>query len=66
PPVSPPVNANETFVSTGDKITAVEIQYNPEPTQDGHFVSTDKQSARDAIKEMLVTFARDGIPTVSP
>jgi hypothetical protein len=71
PPVSPPVNANETFVSTGDKITAVEIQYEPIADKeghvsDGHFVSTDNPSARAAIQEMLVTFARDGIPTVSP
>jgi len=63
----PPVSANQIFgFSSIDKITAVEIQYQPDATYDGHFVSTNNPHARAAIQEMLVTFARDGIPTVSP
>ena len=61
----PPVSNNEFFGSYG-KLTAVEIQYQPAATYDGHFVSTQNPSARAAIQEMLVTAARDGIPTVSP
>jgi hypothetical protein len=66
--VDPPVSNNEFFGSYG-KLTAVEIQYKPGPpgpTYDGHFVSTQNAGARAAIQEMLVTAARDGIPTVSP
>jgi len=63
--VLPPVSNNEFFGSYG-KLTAVEIQYQPAATYDGHFVSTQNASARAAIQEMLVTAARDGIPTVSP
>jgi hypothetical protein len=70
-PAVPPVSNNEFFGSYG-KLTAVEIQYQP-PTNagggflyDGHFVSTQNPSARAAIQEMLVTAARDGVPTVSP
>jgi hypothetical protein len=61
----PPVSYNEFFGSSG-KLTALEIQYQPGATYDGHFVSTQNPSARAAIQEMLVTAARDGIPTVSP
>jgi hypothetical protein len=61
----PPVSSNEFFGSYG-KLTAVEVQYQPAATYDGHFVSTMNPSARAAIQEMLVTAARDGIPTVSP
>jgi hypothetical protein len=61
----PPVSDNEFFGSFG-KLTALEIQYQPDATYDGHFVSTQNPSARAAIQEMLVTAARDGIPTVSP
>lgn len=61
----PPVSYNEFFGSYG-KLTALEIQYQPGATYDGHFVSTQNPSARAAIQEMLVTAARDGIPTVSP
>jgi hypothetical protein len=63
--VAPPVNDNEYFGSYG-KLTAVEIQYRPTGNYDGHFVSTQNPAARKAIQEMLVTFARDGVPTVSP
>lgn len=63
--VDPPVSYNEYFGSYG-KLTAVEIQYQPTGNYDGHFVSTQNPSARSAIQEMLVTFARDGVPTVSP
>lgn len=61
----PPFSNNELFGSYG-KLTALEIQYAPAATYDGHFVSTQNPSARAAIQEMLVTAARDGIPTVSP
>jgi hypothetical protein len=63
--VDPPVSNNEFFGSYG-KLTALEIQYQPDPTYDGHFVSTRNAGARAAIQQMLVTAARDGIPTVSP
>jgi hypothetical protein len=59
------VSYNEFFGSYG-KLTAVEIQYQPDAIYDGHFVSTQNLSARAAIQQMLVTAARDGIPTVSP
>ena len=61
----PPFSDNEFFGSYG-KLTALEIQYAPAATYDGHFVSTQNLSARAAVQEMLVTAARDGIPTVSP
>jgi hypothetical protein len=61
----PPFSNNEYFGSYG-KLTALELQYAPAATYDGHFVSTQNLSARAAIQEMLVTAARDGIPTVSP
>lgn len=60
-----PVTNNEYFGHYG-KLTAVEVQYQPTAAYDGHFVSTQNPSARKAIQEMLVTFARDGIPAVSP
>jgi hypothetical protein len=59
------VSDNEFFGSYG-KLTAVEIQYQPGATYDGHFVSTQNANARAAIQEMLVNAARDSIPTVSP
>jgi hypothetical protein len=62
---TPPVSRNEYFGPVG-KLTAVEIQYKPDATYDGHFVSTQNPSARAAIQQMLVTAARDGVPTVSP
>jgi hypothetical protein len=66
-PIVPPVSGNVSFRSYDDQPeTAVEIQYQPSAAYDGHFVSTQNLSARAAIQEMLVTFARDGIPTVSP
>jgi hypothetical protein len=61
----PPYSNNEYFIPVG-KLTAIELQYAPAATYDGHFVSTQNPSARAAIQEMLVTAARDGIPTVSP
>ena len=66
-PIVPPVSGNVSFRSYDDQPeTAVEIQYQPSAAYDGHFVSTQNLSARAAIQEMLVTFARDGVPTVSP
>ena len=65
-PVVPPVSLNENFGTISRQLTAVEIQYQPTAAYDGHFVSTQNLSTRAAIQEMLVTFARDGIPTVSP
>ncbi len=63
--VAAPVSFNEFFGWSG-KLTAVQIQYAPAAGHDGHFVSTENSSARAAIQEMLVTAARDGVPTVSP
>lgn len=60
-----PVSNNDFFGSYA-KLTAVQIQYQPGPTYDGHFVSTQHPGARAAIQQMLVTAARDGIPTVTP
>jgi hypothetical protein len=62
---APPFSNNEYFGSYG-RLTAIELQYAPAATYDGHFVSTQNPTARAAIQEMLVTAARDGIPTVSP
>lgn len=61
----PPYSANTFFGSYG-KLTALEIQYQPATGHDGHFVSTENANARAAIQEMLVTTARDGVPTVTP
>ena len=61
----PPFSNNEYFMPVG-RLTAIELQYAPDATYDGHFVSTQNLGARHAIQEMLVTAARDGIPTVSP
>ena len=61
----PPYSSNEFFGHAG-KLTALQIQYQPDGTYDGHFVSTDNPQARAAIQQMLVTAARDGIPTVTP
>jgi predicted esterase len=63
-----PAHNNEFFGSYGS-LTALEVQYAPAPppnTYDGHFVSTQNPAAHAAIQEMLVTFARDGVPSVSP
>jgi len=65
PPTSLPAHLNEFFGSY-PKVTALQIQYQPTGAYDGHFVSTQNPSARAAIQEMLITFARDGVPTVSP
>lgn len=67
PKVAPPVWNDEDF-GPFDHLTAVELQYSPDPASpyDGHFVSTQNPAARAAIQQMLVTTFRDGIPTVSP
>jgi hypothetical protein len=63
----PPFSNNEYFGRVG-RLTALQLQYQPEPAgaYDGHFVSTNNPAARAAIQQMLVTAARDGIPTVTP
>jgi hypothetical protein len=61
----PPVHDNAYF-GTFLFVTAVELQYEPDTTYDGHFVSTNNPAARAAIQQMLVTTFRDGVPTVSP
>jgi hypothetical protein len=61
----PPFSENEVFWPLG-RLTALEIQYAPTAVYDGHFVSTENPAARAAIQQMLVTAARDGVPTVSP
>jgi predicted esterase len=60
-----PYSNNEYFGTSGN-LTALQIQYQSDGTYDGHFVSTDNPRARAAIHQMLVTAARDGIPTVMP
>jgi hypothetical protein len=69
-PTPAPVWNNQDFASQFGPIyhtlTAVELQYEPAATYDGHFVSTQNPAARAAIQQMLVTTFRDGIPTVSP
>jgi predicted esterase len=64
-PTAPPYSNNEFFGRYG-KLTALQIQYQPDGTYDGHFVSTSHPHARAAIQQMLVTAARDGVPTVTP
>lgn len=49
----------------GVNITAVQAQYAP-AGYDGHFVSTEHARARAAIQRFLVTFAKEGMPTVDP
>lgn len=61
----PPLCENEFFGSYG-MLTAGQVQYQSDGTYDGHFVSTNNPTARATIQEMLVTFARDGIPTIAP
>jgi hypothetical protein len=69
-PIPAPVSNNQDFASDFGPIfyslTAVELQYEPAATYDGHFVSTQNPAARAAIQQMLVTTFRDGVPTVSP
>jgi hypothetical protein len=69
-PAVAPVWNNQDFASDFGPIyqslTAVDLQYQPDVTYDGHFVSTQNPAARAAIQQMLVTTFRDGIPTVSP
>lgn len=64
PTTTAPARGN-LLVGDGKAVTAVQAQYSPS-AYDGHFVSTQHPSARRAIREALVTFARDGIPTVAP
>jgi hypothetical protein len=64
-PNGPPYSNNAFFFPFG-QMTALEIQYQPDPSYDGHFVSTQNPRARAAIQQMLVSYARDGIPTVTP
>jgi hypothetical protein len=61
----PPYHNNAFFFPYG-QLTALEIQYKPDVTYDGHFVATQNPRARAAIQEMLVSYARDGVPTVTP
>jgi pimeloyl-ACP methyl ester carboxylesterase len=58
-----PIMANHQ-AATG-KVTAVHMQYAP-GAYDGHFVSTQNDNARKAIRQMLVTFMRGGTPAVQP
>jgi hypothetical protein len=58
-----PLKANVLF-NNATPITAAQIQYQPNATYDGHFVSTENPDARTAIQTFLVTFARDDAPTI--
>jgi hypothetical protein len=62
--VTAPVKGNIT--TAGGTITAVQAQFKPDATYDGHFVSTQNPTARHMIQQTLGTFVRDGQPTVSP
>jgi hypothetical protein len=64
PPIAAPARGNVTSAA-GAPITAVQAQYQPDK-YDGHFVSTENAAARRAIRQMLGTFVRDGVPTVNP
>jgi predicted esterase len=64
PAIAAPAHGNYTS-STGAQVTAVQAQYKP-AGYDGHFVSTEQSSARRAVRQMLGTFVRDGVPTVTP
>src|SRR6185436_4215430 len=65
PAIAAPAKGNVT-TAAGAPITAVEAQYMPGNNYDGHFVSTQNSAARRAIRQMLATFVRDGVPTVNP
>jgi hypothetical protein len=58
-----PIKANVYFDGQ-TLVTAGQIQYQPDGTYDGHFVSTNHPSARAAIQTFLVTFVRDDAPTI--
>ncbi|HEX7598341.1 MAG TPA: hypothetical protein VF518_09005 [Polyangia bacterium] len=58
-----PIKVNASF-NNSTPITAAQIQYQPAPSYDGHFVSTENAEARTAIQTFLVTFARDDAPTI--
>jgi predicted esterase len=61
-----PAPAKGNFTTAdGTPITAVEAQYKP-GNYDGHFVSFQSSAARRAVRQMLGTFVRDGVPTVNP
>jgi hypothetical protein len=64
PGIMSPARGNFT-TAAGLPLTAVEAQYTP-GNYDGHFVSTSNASARRAVQQMLATFVRDGVPTVTP
>jgi len=65
PAIPAPAKGNIT-TAAGAAITAVQAQYKPAGTDDGHFVSTQNAGARRAVRQMLGTFVRDGVPTVTP
>jgi hypothetical protein len=65
PAIAAPARGNIT-TGAGAQITAAEAQYVPAGTNDGHFVSTQNGSARRAVRQMLGTWVRDGVPTVNP
>jgi predicted esterase len=65
PAIAAPAKGNLT-TAAGAAITAVQAQYAPTGKDDGHFVSTQNPAARKAVRQMLGTFVRDGVPTVTP
>jgi hypothetical protein len=65
PAIAAPAKGNVT-TAAGAAITAVQAQYKPAGKDDGHFVSTQNPAARRAVRQMLGTFVRDGVPTVTP
>jgi hypothetical protein len=63
--VALPISANQAF-GTQANITAAQVQYQPDGTYDGHFVSTNNPAARQTIQKMLVTFVRETNPIIGP
>jgi hypothetical protein len=60
-----PAKANRGFGALG-LVTAGMIQYAPDGTYDGHFVSSNNPAARAAIQRFLTTFVTDDAPTIKP
>jgi hypothetical protein len=63
--VALPISANQAF-GTLANITAAQVQYAPDGTYDGHFVSTNNPAARQTIQNMLVTFVSETNPIIGP
>ena len=63
--VTPPISANQAFFTLAP-ITAAQVQYQPDGTYDGHFVSINNPSARQSIQKFLITLVREANPIIDP